>query len=370
MLKITHTSDLQLDARFRFLGKKGPETRRLLRETFRRIVDLAIEAKDDLVLIAGDLFDSNRPQQDTLEYVALQLERLHIPVCILPGNHDCYDASSVYRRAQFPDNVVVFAQRPTIQVFHDLDVTVHGNPILSNGSRDGPLSGLTRTGSTRWHIAMAHGNMVRPDISDPPRPIQPGEIAASGMDYVALGDWHAYADQSSGNVTAFYSGAPMPIAFSQKGAGFVAHVEMDESGVRVQPRQVGALAASEISADVSGQSTASLVETLVEALRARANQQLMLKVTLSGLLGLGTVLDTEALEQELAPHFYHIQCSDQSLPQVAESTIEDYGKDTVIGRFIRLMQRRTEGATDDAERRRAERALQLGVALLQGKKVL
>lgn len=367
MIKILHTSDIQLDAPFHFLGDKGQRHRQQLRETFRRIVDLAAHHDEfDLLLITGDLFNDNQPSQDTIDFVTSQLGRLDIPVCILPGNHDCYDGTSVYRKARFPDNVVVFTEQPTVQEFAELDVTVYGNAIVSSQSRLSPLRGLARTGTMHWHIALAHGNLVRPDIVDPPRPIRPEEISASGMDYVAMGDWHAFADHSEGTVKAFYSGAPEPTAMGQKGTGYIACVEIDENGVRVSPRRVGAISTDEMSVDVSGKS----VTEVVEFIQARANPDLMLKVILVGLSELGAVLDTEKLQQELAPCFYHIECSDQSHPQIESIFPADFPEELVIGKFVRLMQARIEDAADDTERRRAEQALQVGVALLQGRRVL
>ncbi|HEC35050.1 MAG TPA: DNA repair exonuclease [Anaerolineae bacterium] len=366
MVRILHTSDVQLDAPFHFLGDKGQRHRQQLRKTFQCIVDMAAEAGFDLLLITGDLFNDNRPHQDTIDFVVSQLGRLDIPVCILPGNHDCYDSTSVYRKARFPDNVVIFTEQPTIREFAELDVTVYGNAILSRQSRLSPLRGLTRTGTMRWHIALAHGNLVRPDIADPSRPIRPEEISASGMDYVAMGDWHAFADYSQGRVKAFYSGAPEPTAPDQKGAGYVACIEIDENGMQVRPERVGTISTDGISVDVAGKS----VPQIVEEIRARADPNLMLKVTLSGLVGLGVVLDTERMEQELVPYFYHVECSDQFHPQLATISPDDFPEELVVGKFVRLMQARIEDATDDIHRRRAEQALQVGVALLQGRRVL
>jgi DNA repair exonuclease SbcCD nuclease subunit len=76
MLRILHTSDVQLDAPFHFLGDKGQRHRQQLRETFRRIVDMAAEAGFDLLLITGDLFNDNRPHQDTIDFVVSQLSRV------------------------------------------------------------------------------------------------------------------------------------------------------------------------------------------------------------------------------------------------------------------------------------------------------
>jgi DNA repair exonuclease SbcCD nuclease subunit len=272
----------------------------------------------------------------------------------------------VYRKARFPDHVIVFVDQPTLRELTELDLTVYGNPILSSRSRLSPLRNLKRTDTTRWHVAMAHGNVVRPDIVDPPRPIRPEDIGASGMDYVAMGDWHAYAAYSQGGVQAFYSGSPEPTALDQEGAGHVACVEMDEGGAQVHQERVGTISAGRVTVDVAGKS----MPAIAEEVRAHANPNLMLKVTLSGLVGLGEVLDAEKLAQELGSDFYHVECSDQSHPQVASISAEAYPEELVVGKFVRLMQARIEEATDEAASRRAEQALQLGVALLQGKEVL
>lgn len=366
MLKLLHTSDIQLDAPFGFLGTRGKDHRNLLREAFGRIIALAEKDDCDVVLIAGDLFDSNNPQQATVEFVAAQIARLDIPVCILPGNHDCYDERSIYRQSPFPDNALIFTEQPTIQELSPLDLTVYGNPIRSKQSRVSPLQGLQPKGRTRWHVALAHGNLLRPDIVDPPRPIGPEEIAASEMDYVAMGDWHTFADCSEGEVKAFYSGAPEPTAPGQHGAGYVACIELDKNAVRVRSERVGTITTDEVTLNVEERNSAEIVEAIIQ----HADPQLMLRITLTGLKRLGTVLDMGALESELASAFYYIDCVDESHPQLKTVSADNYPEEMVIGKFIHLMQARIEQAVNAKERRRAEQALQIGVALLQGKEVI
>lgn len=366
MLKLLHTSDVQLDAPFGFLGPRGKEHRVVLREAFERVIDLAETESFDIVLVAGDLFDSNRPHVTTVEFVARQIARLDMPVCILPGNHDCYDERSIYRRAPFPDNALILTEQPTMLELPDLDLTVYGNPISSKQSRVSPLEGLEPTGRTRWHVALAHGNLVRPDIVSPHRPIRPEEIAACGMDYVAMGDWHAFADYTQDEVKAFYSGAPEPTAPGQHGSGYVACVELGESGVQVCPKRVGTVSTGEMTVNVDGLSSAEIVEAIVQ----RADPHLMLRVTLTGLKELGAFLDVDALEGELGSAFYYVACVDESHPQLEAIGASDYPEETVIGKFVRLMQERIEEATNVDDIRRAEQALQIGVALLQDKEVI
>jgi DNA repair exonuclease SbcCD nuclease subunit len=366
MPKILHTSDVQLDAPFTFLGPKGQEHRRQLRETFGRIVDLAIDDDFDLMLVAGDLFNDNRPGQNTVDFVSAQLGRLDVPVCILPGNHDCYDERSIYRKARFPQNVIVFGEQPTIEELPQLDITVYGNAHLARHSGLRPMQGLTRDGTSRWHVAMAHGNMVRPDIPHPTRPISPAEIRDSDMDYVGLGDWHGFSDQSQGAVKAFYSGAPEPTASDQKEAGYVARIELTDGGARVIRERVGNITCGQLSIEVTGKTRGDILQTI----KSRAEPNLMLSVTLTGLGALGTVLDTERMKQELAAHFYHLEITDQVHPELADVTPEAFPEELVAGKFVRLMQQRIEQANNDEQRKRAEQSLQIGLALLQGKEVL
>ncbi len=364
MPKILHTSDVQLDAPFRFLGPRGEDHRAQLRETFEHIVEMAQQDGFDLLLIAGDLFDSNRPHQTTLDRVSMALRQLDIPVCILPGNHDCYDDVSVYRRVLFPDHV--FTEQPTVQTFPGLDLAVYGNPIRSARSQQDPLRDLSPSADVRWHVAMAHGNVDRPDLDVTSRPIRREALRDSGMDYVALGDWHSFADYSEGDVTAYYAGAPEPTALGQTGAGYVARVELDERGVQVHPERVGTITTDELTLDVTGYTRVEIAQ----AIRQHADPHLMLQVTLTGLTDLGTVLDLDALEERLAPDFYHLACTDQSHPQLEAIAAADYPEELVIGKFARLMQAHIEQAESENEQRRAEQALQLGIALLEGKEVL
>ena len=78
-LRILHTADAHLGAKFLGLGEKGRLQRSQLLETFEAVVDLAIGREVNLFLVAGDLFDSNRVPKSTLTRVASRLEKLAAP---------------------------------------------------------------------------------------------------------------------------------------------------------------------------------------------------------------------------------------------------------------------------------------------------
>jgi exonuclease SbcD len=58
MLKILHTADIHLGAKFSGLGSKGDSQREQLRATFKNVIATAINERVNIVLIAGDLFDA------------------------------------------------------------------------------------------------------------------------------------------------------------------------------------------------------------------------------------------------------------------------------------------------------------------------
>ena len=60
-VRILHTADVHLDAPFRWLGERGEDQRTQVRRTFEKVCDLA--KAHDLILIAGDLFNSNAVSQ-------------------------------------------------------------------------------------------------------------------------------------------------------------------------------------------------------------------------------------------------------------------------------------------------------------------
>ena len=76
MLRLLHTADIHLGARHSDLGERAAAQRERQFAAFRRSVDVALEERVDLFLIAGDLFDSNTQPRRSVERVGAELRRL------------------------------------------------------------------------------------------------------------------------------------------------------------------------------------------------------------------------------------------------------------------------------------------------------
>ncbi len=218
--RILHTSDLHLDR----VGDKACDS-------LTAVVDLAIGQHVDMVIIAGDLFDHNRIENELVDFVVEQLQRLPVPVVILPGNHDCLVPGSVYEEAGFQDsdNIHLFTspQGGALDL-PGLEVSIWGKCINSYDVDVLPLEGMPHPQQNGWwHVAVGHGYYV--DGESPIFPsyhIRREEVVDSGRDYIALGHLPIFRGVCLEPVT-YYCGSPVM-------SGSVALVELDEEvGVRV-----------------------------------------------------------------------------------------------------------------------------------------
>jgi len=205
-IRIAHTSDVHLHD-----GEDGTG----VRAAFSRVVDAVIETRADLFLIAGDLFDHNRVQRDTIEFVYEALSRVACPTVLIAGNHDCWEERSVLQRMDFRragHHVTLLDQAEGMQVeLPELHATIWGRCMLDHSQSNRPMAGAPPRKGDCWHIGMAHGLYEDDPESDRASLITPGEIEASGFDYLALGHVHAHRQFRHGRTLACYPGVPAPL---------------------------------------------------------------------------------------------------------------------------------------------------------------
>src|SRR4051795_275380 len=202
MLRLFHPADVHLGARHADLGDQAAAQRERQFAAFAAAVDLALEEKVDIVLIAGDLFDSNTQPRRSVERVAAELKRLaaaKIRTVLIPGTHDVYDRSSLYRvhdlaamAGSTADDDLVTVLTPDRPEIHlsSCDVIVHGPVFATKRAPHSPLRDLkvvSGDGAT-WHVGMVHGALAIPGKTDADDVVVTREeIAATGLDYLALG---------------------------------------------------------------------------------------------------------------------------------------------------------------------------------------
>lgn len=380
MLRIIHTSDIHLGAKFSSLGKKADAQRQALKDALAKVVDHALVSKANLVLITGDLFDSNFPSPTSVSFVKVQLARLNearIWTMILPGTHDCLAKSSVYIREDLSHAlpyVYIFNDAAvSVKVIPDIDATIYAKPSSANKSTESPVAFLAfaaKNAATRYTIAMAHGSVQIEGKSAPDdMPILLREIAESGVQYLALGHWHGAQDFSFGSTVAWYAGSPEVTYQEGKGGigqGYALEVDVMETA-KVKPLKISEKVVREVDIDMQIYEN---VENVVFALEKLADPNCLLLVNVFGFAESAVFVDPERIAQELEEKFFSIKVKNTTALKLPEVTALNYPEELVVGQFVRIMQKKLEAAQAPEERKMIEDALQIGVAELEGKNVL
>ncbi len=386
MLRALHTADVHLGARHADLGPQAAAQRERQFAAFRAAVDLAIAERVDLFLVAGDLFDSNTQPRRSVERVAAELARLaaaKIRSVIIPGTHDVYDRSSIYRAydlaalaGQPPDGdlvTVLTPERPSVHLA-PLDAVVYGAVFETKRAPHPPLQGIDAAQDDRatWKIGLLHGAVRIPGkVEADDVIVSPEEIAASGLDYLALGHWHSFLDGRAGSVRWAYPGAPEPVAVDQDRAGAVLLVTFDTAGgaktVTIELRRVGRTRFERLDVDVA---EVASQPALIERLATLADPDLVLEVRLTGFRPDTLDLEPGEVEAALADRFFRIRVRDASIPPLTEGALPP--PDTILGAFVRDLEGRIaelEAADREAEAAELRDALRIGRLLLTGTEV-
>jgi DNA repair exonuclease SbcCD nuclease subunit len=205
---VVHSSDLHVDDDYTARLHGGDGTAGLA-----CVLDAARRLAADVVLLAGDTFDSHRVPDDLIERAAAVMSAAALPIVVLPGNHDPAVSAAIYRRGP----LTAVKNLHVIGITHDEAVAFPKLSLEIWGRAHADYEDMipfeaVRVRRTRWLIAMAHGHYEpKVDRSVGPRPswlISDDEIAATGADYVALGHWNRAVRVGNGGVPAYYSGSP------------------------------------------------------------------------------------------------------------------------------------------------------------------
>ncbi len=361
MLKLLHTADVHLGMAFPALGERGRDHREQLKRTFARLVELALAERVDLLLIAGDLFHSHRQPEATLAFVREQFLRLReggVRVALLAGNHDRLGEGSVWARARLEeaDNVTLFGAVPQVKAYPDLDLTVLGQSVGTDGPQS--LRSWPRERSSRYAVGLAHGGTYREGVVDAGT-IHPADIRALGLDYLALGDWHSAQQVTGPPAPAWYAGAPEFLMLDQE-AGQALLVTVAAPGqAEVTPVPVGRRRYRRVAIDVTG-SDADRVRARVTA---EAGADVVLDVVLTGAVTPGQSLDARELEEALAETCFRARVRNQARLWLDQQALDAFPERTLVGRYIRLLRAQAEAAPAE-EQEIIEEALQTGVSEL------
>ncbi len=210
-----------------------------------RFLEAMDEVNPDAVVIAGDIYDTRNPDQESIllfDYFLTELARRGKYVFIIPGNHDSHVRLSMGAKL-YEDKKIFIARNVEKEIRH---ITTEGQTpvtfwllpyvfrktvasLLEDESIETydealkALLDLQTVDHSFPNVLVAHQNVIgssdeKPETSGSESVIigGVGEVLASRFhefDYVALG--HIHKEQKIGRETIRYSGCPMYYDFSE-----------------------------------------------------------------------------------------------------------------------------------------------------------
>jgi DNA repair exonuclease SbcCD nuclease subunit len=195
-MKFIHAADLHIDSPLVGLccyeGAPAERLREATRRALENLVDLAIEEKVALVILAGDLFDGKWRNMQTGLFTARQFRRLgdaQIRVYLVRGNHDA--ESQVRQAVTWPDNVQEFPVRKadTFRI-DDLGIALHGRGFAQLEVTDDPVPDYPPPVNGMFNIGVLHTNVDGSEEHPRYAPTTREALQTKGYDYWALGHIH------------------------------------------------------------------------------------------------------------------------------------------------------------------------------------
>ncbi len=331
-MKLLHSADWHLDAP---LTLHSPENRAWLRRELlqipEKVADAALQEGCDLVLLSGDLFDGQYTKE-SFDAVYRALEKMRLPVCIAPGNHDYFSPNSPYFTEKFPENVHIFKNSAIESIaFPKLDCRVYGAGFTAPCC-DGLLGDFHAQAREKWAVGVLHGDPTQ--VSSPYCPVTARQIMESGLDYLALGHIHKAGQLRSGSTLCGWCGCPMGKGYDETGEKGVYIVTLEgEPQIRFLPLDTPRFS------DWTVPAAPSPAHALADRLPAAGNSHFY-RITLTGET---EPFDPDVLRQQF-PQFPNLRLTDRTVPPV--DLWAAAGTDSLEGLYFSLLQQKLEAGQD------------------------
>ncbi|MEE1239659.1 MAG: DNA repair exonuclease [Acutalibacteraceae bacterium] len=362
-VKILHCADVHIGAALSFLGDAAAQRRYETLLTFERIVDTASKEGVRIIAAAGDIFDSNKVEDDFVDAVFEKIASVpDIKVVFSAGNHDPLSADSPFKNRNLPQNLFVLGIRDDCIVFDDIKTRVYGSSFDDVYLKGKECFSITPPDDGYVNLMVLHGE-VRSDLNSNYNSVTADFIKESGMDYIALGHVHKRTEpQKLGNTYYAYCGCP-------EGQGFD---ETDEKGVYIGEIGKGLCNLSFVpmskrrhiceKTDITGinssaEISAAIVNLLTEKYGAQYGENLY-KIELVGSKAEDFNLNSTEVLSRISDKVYFAKIKDRT--ELLIDTEKLAREISLKGLFVKNMLEKIRNAPND-ERQELENALKLGL---------
>lgn len=357
-ITIVHAADFHLDSSFAGLSPQRASQRRAeQRELLGDVFALAERKKADVILLAGDLLDSDNAYYETTEQLRQLCRNCSARIFISPGNHDYFSQSSPYGAMVWPDNVHIFrSTRISAVEIPELNLRVYG-AAFNRADSPALMEGFTAQNDGMINIMVIHGERGGATYN----PISDEQIESSGLDYLALGHTHSYSGINKlGDTYWAYPGCPEGRGFDETGDKGVIAGAVSKDGVKLDFIPVSRRRYEIRNIDLTGSD--DHMQTITESLPDDTYPDIY-RLVLTG--ETEDAPNVEVLTTAFENRFYGLQIRDRTSRLV--SIWDGENEQTLRGEFLTRLRKRWNSASTDEEKQQIELAVRFGLAALDRK---
>ena len=225
-MKFLHIADTHLGySAYRKVTEDGINQREIdAYDAFKQFIDYAIKSKPDLIIHAGDLFDSVRPNNRAITFAIKQILRLSkekIPFLVIAGNHEHPKLKETGHIFSVFDHIgyvhPIYGAKYETRTFNinDKKIVIHCLPQCEIKKEfNDELKKIKPDSSADYNIFLSHGAVAGIKVfsmNEFNELMIPAKTLSENFDYVALGHYHTYTKLAD---NAFYSGSTERFTFT------------------------------------------------------------------------------------------------------------------------------------------------------------
>jgi len=364
MLTFLHTADWQIGKPFQGIAdaSKRERLRNYRIDAVKSLAEVARREGAAFILVAGDLFDSSTPDNDTIAAFCGAIGSLEIPVYAIPGNHDHAGAGCVWLQPFFqkiqeklaPHFRILTSAEPVALP----EAVLFPCPLFRKQGTEDPSAWLRSSPADlpteRPWLVLAHGSVQGFSSADDEDRESTDTIEvtrlADGFDYIALGDWHGLKQVAP---NAWYPGAIEQDRFPKGDdycAGQVLKVTISARSAvpTVEPITVGRTRWHRLDFAFTEENGIDQLEAQLEGLLGHRAEEDLLRLHLAGMLSLSDSARLSGIFESLRARLLELRLDDQTLAAPTDEELESLTlrDDPVIAQVAAELQNEIEASSD------------------------
>ena len=363
-VKILHCADVHIGAAESFLGVLSKSRRAETLITFEKIISLAKDEGVRILLIAGDLFDSNNIEDEVALRVIecfKSIPQIHIVYCA--GNHDPLNLNSPFAKYNniLPENFHILPCFDSVVDIADLGVKVYGRSFDEVYTKSASSFSVAPDENS-INIMCIHGDLGA-SADTKYNPISSDFIANSGMDYIALGHIHKRSEIARiGSTFYAYCGCPEGQGFDEEGEKgvYIGEVSRNFCDLKFVPtaKRIHAAVKVNLEGEETNEHIAAKILSQLKEDFGNSYSENLYKIILEGKIDEGVKISPEEICSRINAEVYFVKIRDNT--EFAHDLKSLSREEGLKGIFVRNMLSRMEKASEE-ELKIIKKALNLGI---------